>query len=151
MSNVRDIFDNNITRTVFVSRGNSGRLFRSSAADILRRVGESPDAPEYQTTAGILAVAQSLVNAGVAVGIVILFDGTPILSAGDTSSIDPSEYNESLHDVRCCKGCGEAISDWILEDYCADCFDARFRCQGHESLRGDSMGQTVYCDGTCVA
>jgi hypothetical protein len=23
-------------------------------------------------------------------------------------------------------------------------------CEGHESLRGDSMGATVYCDGSCV-
>jgi hypothetical protein len=23
-------------------------------------------------------------------------------------------------------------------------------CEGHESLRGDSMGVTVECDGTCV-
>ncbi len=23
-------------------------------------------------------------------------------------------------------------------------------CEGHESLRGDSMGAEVYCDGTCV-
>lgn len=22
-------------------------------------------------------------------------------------------------------------------------------CQGHESLRGDEMGLTVYCDGSC--
>lgn len=24
-----------------------------------------------------------------------------------------------------------------------------FECEGHESLRGDEMGVTVYCDGTC--
>ena len=27
--------------------------------------------------------------------------------------------------------------------------DADDECEGHESLRGDSMGVTVYCDGSC--
>lgn len=33
---------------------------------------------------------------------------------------------------------------WTLED------DDAAECEGHESLDGAHMGETVYCDGTCV-
>lgn len=29
-------------------------------------------------------------------------------------------------------------------------YDDEDDCQGHESLRGDYMGKTFYCDGTCT-
>lgn len=35
-------------------------------------------------------------------------------------------------------------SDWPLEEE-----DDEDECEGHESLAGQHMGETVYCDGSC--
>jgi len=57
-----------------------------------------------------------------------------------------------------CQFCGfkfetAALKDdhesYILASGLIEADSEEAECEGHESLRGDSMGMTVYCDGTC--
>lgn len=87
------MFGCNAQRTTFIGQKPDGSFFKVGMATLLGRLGEKATAPEYQSTPGILAVARVLVDAGEAKGIVIVLDGMPILTAGDTEGIPSSAYN----------------------------------------------------------
>lgn len=48
-----------------------------------------------------------------------------------------------------CKQCLKFAANAMLKTSTEDAEDAE-ECDGHESLAGDSMGLTVYCDGSCA-
>ena len=55
---------------------------------------------------------------------------------------DLRDYAEEAFNRDYCDHCGTTHDENMhLED------DAE--CEGHESLHSDSMGLTVYCDGSC--
>jgi hypothetical protein len=75
-------------RAVFVSKAANGESGYRMAkmADILRRLGEDPDDPEYNSTHGMIALAQALLQSGMATGVAVLVDGALILEFGTLES-----------------------------------------------------------------
>lgn len=63
---------------------------------------------------------------------------TPVDSAVDAESL-PYE----------CPDCGDRYDGMTTgTERCPDCEDDD-QCEGHESLAGEHMGESVYCDGSC--
>ncbi len=52
-------------------------------------------------------------------------------------------------DVPLCFPCGDTYEPHMLAVTYAEHCVWRRACQGHESLAGEHMGETVYCDGSC--
>lgn len=73
-------------------------------------------------------------------------------SAGDRFAVQSLElFTEDaknwLRDKSTLRGSTIDTADW-REVYAA--FRADVECEGHESLDGAHMGETVYCDGSCT-
>ena len=64
---------------------------------------------------------------------------TPVDIAADDAENLPYE----------CPDCGDRHDGMTTgTERCPDCEDDD-QCEGHESLAGEHMGESVYCDGSC--
>jgi len=66
--------------------------------------------------------------------------------ADEYESNEMYEVNYDLQErAERIRSAGEELADWEPEDEEPE----EDECEGHESLAGEHMGETVYCDGSC--